>query len=267
MTLVTRIAPALPLRGRRAVRLIERNSLVYRRTWIVILSGFFEPLFYLLGIGFGLGSLIGGVTGPDGREISYGVFVAPALLATSAMNGAIYETTFNVFFKLKYQKTYDVMLNTPLGVGDVALGEVVWALIRGLLYSLGFLVVMLLLGLALSPLVLLAPLASLLMGFAFSAVGMSVTTYLRKWTDFDLVFVVTMPLFLFSATFFPLSAYPESLQLIVQLTPLYHGVNLLRGLTTGVVGVAQVVDVVYLAVMALLGLIVVNRRLNKLLIK
>ena len=209
MTLTTRVAPPLRLGGRRAVRLIERNLLVYRRTWIIIVSGFFEPLFYLLGIGFGLGSIIGAVTGPDGRPISYAAFVAPALLATASMNGAIFETTFNVFFKLRYQKTYDTMLATPLGVGDVALGEVIWAQIRGTLYAVGFMVIVFALGLAHSPLAVLALPASLLLGFAFSAVGMAATTFMRKWTDFDLVFMVTLPLFLFSATFFPLEAYPE----------------------------------------------------------
>ncbi len=109
--------------------------MVYRRTWLVIVSGFFEPLFYLLGIGFGLGALVGAVTGPDGQPIPYGVFVAPGLLATSAMNGAVYESTFNVFFKLRYAKTYDAILSTPMGIDDVAVGEVGWSLIRGALYA------------------------------------------------------------------------------------------------------------------------------------
>ena len=80
---LTRIAPILPFGSRRAGRLIERNLLVYRRGWIVILSGFFEPLFYLVGIGFGLGSLIGSVEGPGGQVLTYTAFVAPALLATA----------------------------------------------------------------------------------------------------------------------------------------------------------------------------------------
>lgn len=268
MTVLARITPPLPLVGsRRAGRLVERNAIYYRRNWIVLLTGFFEPVFYLFGIGYGLGSLVPGVVGPDGREISYGLFVAPALLASSAMNGAIYDSTFNVFFKLRYAKLYDAVLSTPLGVGDVALGEVTWALIRGTIYSLGFVVVMVAFGLVASPWAVLALPAAMLIGFAFAAVGMAATTFMRQWTDFDFIAMVTLPLFLFSATFYPIAAYPEPLQLIVQLTPLYHGVDLIRSLTTGAPGPAVLVHVVYLVAMGLIGLGIVARRLDRLLLK
>jgi lipooligosaccharide transport system permease protein len=267
MTTLSRIAPALPwIGGRRAGRLIERNVMVYRRIWMVFFSGFFEPLFYLLSIGFGLGVLIGQVTGPDGRPISYTLFIAPALLASAAMNGAIYDSTFNVFFKLRYEKTYDAMLSTPLGVGDVAVGEVSWALLRGTLYAIGFLVVMLFLGLVVSPWAILVLPAAMLVGFAFAAVGMAATTFMRDWTDFDWISVVTLPLFLFSATFYPITAYPEPLQVVVQLTPLYHGVALLRALTIGAIDVAVLGHLVYLTIMGLIGLSIVARRLDKLLL-
>jgi len=266
MTLTTRILPPL-LAGSRAPRLIERNVMVYRRTWLVLVSGFFEPLFYLLGIGFGLGALIGTVPGPHGEPVPYGVFVAPGLLATSAMNGAIFESTFNVFFKLRYAKTYDAILSTPMGIGDVAAGEVGWSLIRGGLYSIGFLVVIVVLGLAQSPLAVLCVPAALLIGFAFAAVGMALTTWIRTWQDFDFIVVITLPLFLFSATFYPITAYPEPLRSIVEVTPLYQGVSLLRQLTTGVVDPSIVVNIVYLAVLGAIGLFVVARRLDKLLLK
>jgi lipooligosaccharide transport system permease protein len=264
--MLARIVPAAVL-GSRADRMIERNVMVYRRTWLVIVSGFFEPLFYLLGIGFGLGALIGDVPGPGGEPIPYAVFVAPGLLATSAMNGAIYESTFNVFFKLRYAKTYDAILSTPMGIGDVATGEVGWSLIRGGLYALGFLAVMLLLGLALSPLAVLAVPGALLVGFAFAAVGMAATTWIRSWQDFDLIFVVTLPLFLFSATFYPITVYPPGLQTLVEITPLYQGVDLLRQLTTGAVEPTIVVRIAYLLLMGSAGLVVVARRLGRLLLK
>src|SRR3954463_5569713 len=143
MTLL-RVAPA-GFGSRRSVRLIERNLYVYKHGWLVLLSGFFEPLFYLLGIGFGLGTLGGTVPGPDGQPISYQLFVAPALLATAAMNGAINESTFNFFFKLNYNKTFSAILSPPLSPGDSALGELGWALIRCGLYAVGFLAVMLVL--------------------------------------------------------------------------------------------------------------------------
>jgi len=266
MTLLARVAPPIFFGGRRAGLLIERNLVVYRRGWLVIVSGFFEPLFYLLSIGLGIGALVGGVA-LDGREIAYTAFVAPALLASSAMNGAIYDSTFNVFFKLKYAKTYDAILSTPVGVGDIALGEIGWALLRGGIYAAAFLVVMVALGMVLSPWALLAFPAALLVGFAFGAVGMAATSFMRTWQDFDLVQLVILPLFLFSATFYPLTTYPEPIRLLVQLTPLYHGVDLVRGLTTGDVGPGLLVHVAYLAAMGLLGLVVTSRRLGKLLLK
>jgi lipooligosaccharide transport system permease protein len=267
MMLLARIAPAPLFSSRRAARLVERNIMNYRRQWIILLSGFFEPVFYLFGIGYGLGALVPSVVGPDGQLISYGLFVAPALLASSAMNGAIYDSTFNVFFKLRYAKTYDAVLATPLGVGDVAVGEITWALIRGTIYSLGFVVVMLAFGLVASPWALLTLPAAMLIGFAFAAVGMAATTFMRQWTDFDYITMVTLPLFLFSATFYPITAYPEALQVVVSLTPLYQGVDLLRSLTTGAVGPGIIGHVVYLVVMGLIGLSITSRRLGKLLLK
>ncbi len=266
MTLLARVAPPVLFGGRRAGLLIERNLLVYRRGWLVIVSGFFEPLFYLLSIGLGIGALVGGVV-VDGREIPYTAFVAPALLASSAMNGAIYDSTFNVFFKLNYAKTYDAILSTPVGVGDVALGEIGWARIRGGVYAAAFRIVMIALGMVLSPWVVLAFPAALLVGFAFGAVGMAATSFMRTWQDFDMVQLVILPLFLFSATFYPITTYPEPIRILVELTPLYHGVDLIRGLTTGAVGPGLLVHVAYLAAMGLVGLAITSRRLEKLLLK
>jgi lipooligosaccharide transport system permease protein len=267
MTLPLRVAPPLLFGSRRSLRLIERNLYVYRHGWMVILSGFFEPLFYLLSIGFGLGQLVGTVPGPGGAPIPYQLFVAPALLASSSMNGAITEATLNFFFKLKYQKTFESILTTPLSVADIAVGELGWALIRGGLYTIGFLVVMAVLGLAASPWVLLTLPAALLISFAFGAVGMAATSFMRSWQDFDLIQLVVLPLFLFSGTFYPLDAYPEPIRLVVQLTPLYQGVDLLRSLVVGVVGPVQLFHVAYLVVMGSVGLFVVSRRLDRLLLK
>jgi lipooligosaccharide transport system permease protein len=257
----------LTLGSRRSRHLVERNLYVYRRTWIVILSGFFEPLFYLGSIGFGLGALVGSVSGPGGQPISYQLFVAPALLASAAMNGAIAEGTFNFFFKLNYNKTFDAILSTPLSPGDIAVGELVWALIRGGVYAVAFILVMVVLGLVASPLVVLALPAALLIGFAFGGVAMAATSFMRTWQDFDLIQLVILPLFLFSGTFYPLDAYPEALRFLVQLTPLYQGVDLLRALVVGHLDASLLVHVAYLAAMGLIGLAIVARRLDRLLLK
>ncbi len=262
-----RVVPPMMFGGRRAARLVERNAMVYRRIWLILVSGFFEPLFYLLSIGVGVGELVGDITLPDGRIIDYTAFVAPALLASSAMNGAVYDSTFNVFDKLKWRKIYDAVLATPIGAGDVALGEITWALIRGLIYATAFLVVMLAMGLVLSPWAVLALPAAVLIGFAFAACGMAATTYMRTWLDFEWVQLAVLPMFLFSATFYPLSTYGPALQWVVRVTPLYQGVALLRGLTTGDVGPELVVPVVYLVTMGLIGLSVASRRLERLLLR
>jgi lipooligosaccharide transport system permease protein len=262
-----RVAPPMIFGSRRAIHLFERSLYVYKRTWLVLLSGFFEPLFYLFAVGFGIGSLVGTVPGPDGQPVPYQLFVAPALLASSAMNGAIFEVTFNVYGKLRWEKVYDAVLATPLGVGDITLGEIAWALFRGMLYAIGFVLVMLVLGLFRSPYFLLAIPGAMLIGFTFAAVGMAATTFVRTWQDFDLVQLVLLPLFLFSATFYPISTYPEALRIVVQLTPLYHGVDLLRSLSLGIIGPEILVHVAYLLVMGLAGMVIVSRRLDRLLLK
>ena len=253
-------------RPRAALHLVERDVTFYRRSWITIVSGFFEPFFYLLGIGFGVGGLVGSVTS-QGHHFRYAVFVAPALMATSSMNGAVAETAFNFFHKLKYVKLYDAVLATPLGVADVALGEVTWALSRGSLYALAFIVIMAALGLVVSPWAILAVPGAMLIGFAFASVGTATATFVRNWQDFNFILTVLIPLFLFSGTFYPIGLYPAWLQLVVQLTPLYHGVDLLRSLTTGVIGVSIVGDVAYLAALAAAGLTVAALRLQRLLLK
>ena len=237
---------AVPLWGPLAGRLVYRNMVVGRRSWLLFVSGFFEPVFFLLGIGLGVGALVGDVS-YGGELVPYKEFVAPAMLAASAMNGAVFESTINVFAKLKWLKTYDGVLATPLGIRDVALGELIYALIRGGVYAVAFVVVMLAMGLVASWWAVLAVPAAVLVGAAFAAVGLIGVTFMRSWADFSMIELVTLPLFLFSATFVPLSDYPAAAQWIVPLTPLYHGVELLRALTLGTVGWVTLVHVAYLA--------------------
>jgi lipooligosaccharide transport system permease protein len=251
----------------RATAVIERNVRVYQHGWIVLISGLFEPLFYLFSVGVGVAQLVGTVTLESGQVVSYTEFVAPAMLAASAMNGAVVDSTFNVFFKLKYAKLYDAVLATPVTPADIAAGEIAWALIRGSFYSAAFLLVMAAMGLVTSWWVLLVLPAALLIGFAFAAVGLAATTYMRTWQDFEYIMLATLPMFLFSATFFPLATYPAALQGVVQVSPLYHAAALIRELTTGSVSMQSVVHALVLLALGLVGLVLAGRRLEKLLLR
>lgn len=245
--------------------LVYRNFLAYRRAWYIFATGFLEPVFYLFSIGVGVGQLVTGFE-LNGQEIPYAEFVAPGMLAASAMNGSLLDSTFNFFFKLKYNKLFDQMLATPLTTMDVARGELSWSLLRGGTYAAGFLVVMVAMDLVSSWWALLAVPAALLIGLAFGGVCMALTTWMRSWQDFEWVTLATIPMFLFSATFFPVDAYPAAVRWVVEVTPLYRGVVLCRELTTGAVSWASLISVVYLVVMGVVGLLVVRRRLDKLLL-
>ena len=250
----------------RAARLVERNARSYKAMWPAFVSGLFEPIFFLFSLGIGLGPLVGRLEGPGGRLLEYPEFVAPGLLAAAAMNGAMIDATFGLFFKLKYAKTYEAVLATPLGIDDVALGEVAWSLIRGGIYSGLFVAVLAARGSITSWWGLLLLPACLLIAFAFSAAGMACATFMRGWQDFDYVQLVLLPLFLFSTTFYPLSTYPPALQVAVWCTPLFHGVELCRQLSIGVVGAATALHAGVLVALALVGLAIVKRRLRILLL-
>jgi lipooligosaccharide transport system permease protein len=255
----------LPLFGsRRSIRVLERNAMVYRSQWLMLLSGFFEPLFYLLALGIGLNTLAGPLH-VDGRTISYAMFVAPGMLATSAMNGAMIDSIFNPFFRLKISRTYDALLATPLEVTDIALGEVLWALVRATMYAASFIICMALLGDAGSPWVILCWPGAILTSFAFSCFGLAACTYIRSWQDFDKVALVQMPLFLFSATFFPITLYPRWLGAIVSFSPLYQSASLLRGFSLGQFDWIMIMRASYLLVIALVGLYVASRRFQRIL--
>ncbi len=254
-----------PTHTRAVGLLLLRNYLVYRRFWKLFVTGFLEPVFYLLSIGIGVGALITAFEW-NGQQIPYAEFVAPGMLAASAMNGALLDSTYNVFFKLKYDKLYDQILATPLSTGDIARGEVIWGQLRGGCYSAAFLGVMALMGLLDSWWALLALPAALLIGFSFSAVAMAFTTYMKSWQDFDKVTLVQLPLFLFSGTFFPITTLDPAVRWFVEITPLYRGVVLCRELTTGTVTWASLISVIYLVGMGFVGALVVRRRLDELLL-
>lgn len=244
---------------------LARGLLATRRmNWWIVLTGVFEPIFYLLSLGIGLGGLIGSVQDSSGNDIPYAAYIAPALLAVSAMNGAIYDSTWNVFFKMHFAKLYQGMLATRLGPLDVALGEISLALLRGAAYGVTFLLVMQTIGLNLSWTAVLALPAILVIACGFASIGMGITSYLKTFQQMDVIPLVLLPMFLLSATFFPLTVYPEPVQWFIQALPLWHGVELVRGLTTGVLTVAMLGHLAYYVGMIALGLIFTTRRLRAL---
>jgi len=253
----------------RSRRMVQRNLLVYKHAWTVIFTGFFEPVFYLFGIGLGVGALVSSVDG-----ISYVSFVAPGLLAASCLNGAMSDGCFNIWFKLHFMKTYDGILATPMRVPDVAFGEMLWAVTRGSIYAGCFLVVLLVIGgitgrpVLLSPLAVFAFPAAVLAATSFSALFVCITTFVRKIEDFDVVVgLVVMPMFLFSGTFFPVSRVPLIPRIVIEMLPLYHGTAMLRQLTTGAVDRTFVLHVAYLVILGAAAFAVAMRRLERALIK
>ncbi|MEM1332312.1 MAG: ABC transporter permease [Actinomycetota bacterium] len=260
----TRIVPAVVFDIKRPQRMIERSWLVTKRYPMIVFSGFFEPLFYLLSIRIGLNALVGEIE-VGGVLVAYDRFVAPGLMAASAMNGAVFDSTMNVYFKLKHAKLYDAVLTTPMSAGDVALGEIGWAVIRGALYSAGFLVTMLALGMVDSAWIVLAVPACVLIGFSFAAIGMACTTFMRSWADFEYVPSLTLPLFLFSTTFYPISQYGDGAW-VVQLSPLYHGVELVRAANLGVWDTSILAHVAVLIGISVIGTTIAARRVERLLL-
>ena len=262
--LTTRVLPPLPRRWRGRY-LVERSVVATKAFWPVLISGFFEPVFYLFAIGIGVGQLVGDID-VGGVVVPYQAFVAPAMLAASAMNGAVFEST-NMFFKLRYTKIYDAILATPVEPTEVASGEIVWTLARGAMYSAAFLLVMVVMGLVTSPLAILAFPASLLIGFAFGALGAAATTWMRSLQDFDLITLIILPLFLFSATMYPIDVYPPLMQKITWVSPLFHGVELIRGLTLGVLHWTMLINIAYLTALGVLGSWITANRIGRVLLK
>jgi lipooligosaccharide transport system permease protein len=252
--------------GRQSARIAERNlDTLSAGSWLTLLTGFVEPLFYLLAIGVGLGGQIGDITLPGGTAVSYAAFVAPAMVASYAMSSALAETTFVFVGRLRYLRVYDAILNTPVRPVEVALGELGWATVRVCLYAAGFLAIATGLGYTTPARAIAALPAAGLAALAFGCLGILAATLVRDWQDFDALALVQFALFMFSGTFVPVDAYPAVLRWLVEATPLYHAVALVRAITTGTGGWQQLVHAAYLLTLAALGLAVAARRIGRLL--
>ncbi|WP_243730372.1 ABC transporter permease [Nesterenkonia salmonea] len=225
---------------------------------IILISGFLEPVLFLTSFGLGVSPMISGIeaeqAGVAGQDtISYAAFIAPALLAVAAMNGAVFDSTWNVFFKLKITKLYQTMMSTSLGPVDVAVGEICLALFRGGIYAFGFLGVLLATG-------LVTPLSAVLMWFTalfialgFACVGMAATSFMKRFQQMDWMMMVLIPMFLFSATLFPISVYPAGVQAVIQALPLWHGVELMRDIAFWDFSMLTLVHIGYYLVMIGVG--------------
>ena len=260
--------PAEGIYSGRARVVLERSWLQFKSSaWIVVLSGFIEPLLNLVVFGYGVGNFIGKIELSNGTSVSYAAFVVPGLLASAAMMGAVMDATWNVFFKIHESRLYHAMLATSLGPMDVALGEIAWALLRGALYSTAFMVVVTPLGLIKSWWGLLAIPAGALIGFGFAAIGMACTSYMTSFQHMGMINIVLLPITLFSGSFFPLSILPNWLASIVRWTPLTQGIDLMRMLTLGTIDSSIIVHICYFAIFIAGGLFFTTRRLNALFMK
>lgn len=268
VTEAARNRPFGPLYSRNVRAVVARGLMATKSSnWMVMVSGFFEPVLYLISMGVGLGAIVGSVQGPGGQEISYAAYIAPALLAVSAMNGAVYDSTWNVFFKMNFSKLYQGMLYTSLGPIDVAMGEIFLALLRGAMYATGFTAVMGVMGLITTPWAIVMVPASVLIAFGFASFGMGITSFMKTFQQMDWINFVMLPMFLFSATFYPLAVYPQWIQWLIQAMPLWHGVELLRQISVGVFTPATAVHIGYYLVMIVLGVALTTGRLRRLFLK
>jgi lipooligosaccharide transport system permease protein len=234
-----------------ALRLWERNARAYSRTWKMnILPNFFEPFFYLLAIGFGLGKFVETVGG-----VEYAQYIAPGLAATSAMYGASFDVTFNVFVKLHFDKLYDAVTVTPLSPEDVVLGEMLWGITRSLIYGLPFVLIATFFGLVESWWALLAPVAAAAVGFCFAMIGLTFTVFIPTIDLFSFYFTLFItPMFLFSGIFFPIEVLPDWAEPLAWFSPLFHAAAAFRELF-GVFGTDVVAAAGHLIWLGALGLL------------
>jgi lipooligosaccharide transport system permease protein len=251
----------------RSRAIIQRGLIAFRSsTWVAIATGFLEPVLYLLAFGYGMGQLIGDIETSFGK-VDYTSFIAPGLLATSAINGAIYDVTWNVFFKLNESRLYQGILATPMGPLDVALGEMLWALLRGLTYATAFMLMMAPLGLISSWSAILAIPAAVLVAFAFASFGMAITSYFKTHQQMGFISLALLPMFLFSGSLYPIGVYPDWMERIIHLLPTYHAIELVRDLWFGVINFSSLSHIIYFLLMICVGLLFTTRRLRNLFVR
>ena len=240
-----------------AFRIAQRNALVYRRTWRgSVFMSFLQPTMFLLALGVGLGAIVDSGGSPLPGGVRFLEFLAPGLLAAACMQTASFESSFPITGKMTWRRNYEAINATPMRIVDLVLGELAWIGVRLTTVAVAFTAVIAAFGIPRSPLVLLAVPAAVLTGLAFSAPIIAYAATLKGNDNFNMVFrFIITPLFLFSGVFFPLTRLPEPLRLAAWCTPLFHGVELTRGLTLGTLASpAWLVHVAYLLGMLAIGI-------------
>jgi lipooligosaccharide transport system permease protein len=247
-----------PASGSGLSHVFEHRLMTYRRTFrSTIFTSFVTPTLFLAAMGLGLGSYVDNGNTSSLGGISYLVFLAPGLLAASAMNSASFEATFPIMSGLTWSRIYHAMYATPISPRDVTLGNLVFIAMRLTLVATVFTIVIVEFGAAESPLIVLAIPAAVLTGMAFAAPIAAFSATQKTPMKFNALFrFVITPLFLFSGTFFPVSSLPPVMQVVAWFTPLYHGVSLTRGLSLGTISadpLTAVVDVAFLSAFVIVG--------------
>jgi lipooligosaccharide transport system permease protein len=244
----------------RALRIVQRNAVVYRHVWRgSLFASFLQPTLYLTALGFGVGSLIdpsraSAISG----GLTYLQFLTPGLLAAACMQVASFESSWPVTGKILWRRNYHAMLATPLGVADVIAGELLWIGIRLTTVSAAFVLVAAAFGvMRLAPATLLAVLLAVLTGLAFSAPIIAFAATLKSGNNFNVLFrFIITPLFMFSGVFYPVDRLAAPLRWIAAVSPLYHGVQLVRGVSVGRLDAsAAIVHLTYLVALLVAGVI------------
>lgn len=245
-------------------RVWQRELTLYKRIWpSTILSTLFDPILYLLAMGFGVGAYIT----QDIDGVSYLQFIAPGLVASSIMYAAAFEAAWNSYVRIFHERSYEAMMTTPADLEDVVAGEIAWGATRSLIYSIVMLAVLTAFGLIRSPLALLVPLVAFLGGTMFMVLGLTYTVRLKHMDQLTFLFTLGVtPMFLFSGVFFPLAGLPAWVQTVAWASPLFHLVEVVRALALGTVGTLTLVHLGWMigVTLALWGLpsLVLRRRLR-----
>jgi lipooligosaccharide transport system permease protein len=243
-------------------RVVEHHAFVYRRTWRgTVFSTFLNPVLYLAALGVGLGAFVD-QSNPAGIEgVPYATFLAPGILVATAMNNATGESTYPVMAGIRWLKTYVAMIFSPLDARHVATGQLTWAGIRVTLGGIVFLAVMVVFGATDIPHAVLMLPVTMLTGLAFAAPIQAFAAAWKNDAPFATLFrFVIMPMFIFSGTFFPVSQLPELLQYVAFVTPLWHGVNLARGIALDTLDpMLGLINVAYLSAFVVVGLLLSYR--------